>query len=290
MSSLRLFSRGVIGDVWRHVRTSAMFWIAVFIVGGVSFVALFPSFFTDVDPHYCTLKNSFADPRSGHIFGFDRQGCDVFARTVYGAHTSLFVGVMTTLVSVVSGTIVGVYAGYRGGFIDSLLSRITDIFFSIPFILAAIVMMQLFKFDRTQWLVVMVISTFAWPTVARIVRSAVLEVKQEEYIRAAVCMGQNSLTIIIRHILPNIFGSIVTYAATSLGVYIMAEATLSFLGIGLPPDMISWGSDISSARSALRQAPSVLFFPSGMLALTVLGFMMLGDVLRNAFNVKTRSE
>ena len=192
------------------------------------------------------------------------------------------------LLSVTIGVIMGSIAGYRGGWADSLLSRVTDIFFAIPFVLAAIVIMQIFKESRTIWTVVIVISLFGWPQIARICRSAVIEAKQEEYVTAARALGSGGWANMLRHILPNAAAPIIVYATVALGSYIVTEATLSFLGIGLPPTIVSWGADIASARSVLRQAPQVLFFPAGALAMTVLGFIMMGDVVRDALDPKAR--
>ena len=278
----------MLGEAWRQLRVRPIFWIASFLILMSVLIALFPTLFTSVDPRYCTLKNSLAAPEPGHPFGFNRQGCDIYARTIYGARASVSVGVLTMLLSVAIGTIMGSIAGYRGGWADSLLSRITDIFFAVPFVLAAIVVMQIFKDSRTIWTVVIVISIFGWPQIARICRGAVMEAKQEEYVTAARALGSSGWKNMVRHILPNAAAPIIVYATVALGSYIVTEATLSFLGIGLPPSIVSWGGDISSARSVLRQAPQVLFYPAGALALTVLGFIMMGDVVRDALDPKAR--
>lgn len=276
------------GEAWRQLRRRPIFWISALIIVLAVFVALFPELFTSADPRYGDLQYSLGLPENGHPFGFDKQGRDIFARTVYGARASVGVGVLAMLFSVAIGTIVGSIAGYRGGWVDSLLSRITDVFFAIPFVLAAIVVMQVFKESRTIWTVVVVISLFSWPQIARICRSVVLEAKQQEYVVAARALGAKGLSIMFRHILPNAAAPIIVYATVALGSYIVAEATLSFLGIGLPPTIVSWGADIASARDVLRQAPQVLFYPAGALATTVLGFIMLGDVVRDALDPKAR--
>lgn len=278
----------MIGEAWRQLRVRPIFWLASFLILMAVLVAFFPTLFTSVDPRYCTLKNSLGAPEPGHPFGFNRQGCDIYARTIYGARASVSVGILTMLLSVLIGTVMGSIAGYRGGWADSLLSRITDIFFAIPFVLAAIVVMQIFKESRTIWTVVIVISLFGWPQIARICRGAVMEAKQEEYVTAARALGSSGWKNMVRHILPNAAAPIIVYATVALGSYIVTEATLSFLGIGLPPTIVSWGGDISSARSVLRQAPQVLFYPAGALALTVLGFIMMGDVVRDALDPKAR--
>ena len=251
-------------------------------------LAAFPSLFTSMDPNFCELSRSMEAPSGGHPFGFDRQGCDIYARTIYGARASVTVGVFTTIAVTIMGAAFGSLAGYFGGWLDSLLSRITDVVFAIPFLLAAIVVMQMFRSYRATWTVVLVLAIFGWPQIARITRGAVMSVKNEEYVSAAKALGESKWTILMRHILPNSAAPIIVYATVALGTFIVAEATLSFLGVGLPPDIVSWGGDINKAQVALRTQPSVLFYPAGALALTVLSFIMMGDVVRDALDPKSR--
>lgn len=278
----------VFGEAWRQLRRRPIFWVAAILILFSVLMAFVPQLFTSVDPRMCQLSDSLEPARAGHPFGFDKQGCDIFARTIHGARASVLVGVLTMILAVVLGTAMGAVAGYRGGWVDALLSRITDIFFAIPFVLAAIVVMQIFKEQRTIITVVVVIAIFGWPQIARIARGAVMEAKQEEYVTAARSLGASGWANMIRHILPNAAAPIIVYATVALGSYIVTEATLSFLGIGLPPTVVSWGGDISAARQVLRQAPQVLFYPAGALALTVLGFIMMGDAVRDALDPKAR--
>ena len=247
-----------------------------------------PQWFTSVKPGVCVLGQQLKGPEPGHPFGFDRQGCDIYSRTVYGARASVAVGVLTTLLVVIIGTLIGSLAGYIGGFLDSVLSRITDIFFAIPLVLAAIVVMQMFKEQRTIVTVVLVLGIFGWTSIARITRGAVMSVKNDEYVIAAKALGASKSRILLQHILPNAAAPIIVYATVALGTFIVAEATLSFLGIGLPPTIVSWGGDISSAQASLRTQPMVLFYPAMALALTVLSFIMMGDVVRDALDPKSR--
>lgn len=283
----------MLGEAWRQLRVRPIFWISAFLILLAVVVALFPSLFTSVNPFDAHERyvpaNKYADPSWEHPFGCDKKGRDIYARVIYGARPSVEVGVLTMLLSVFIGTVMGSIAGYRGGWVDSLLSRITDIFFAIPFVLAAIVFMQMFKESRTVWIVVIVIAVFAWPQIARICRGAVMEAKQEEYVTAARALGSGGWANMIRHILPNAAAPIIVYATVSLGSYIVTEATLSFLGIGLPPTVISWGGDISDySQQALYDHPQILFYPAGALALTVLGFILMGDVVRDALDPKAR--
>lgn len=274
-------------EAWRSLRRRPLFWISATLILLVMLVAAFPSLFSSLDPRFCELKYSLDPPSAGHPFGFDRQGCDIYSRTIYGARASVTVGVLTTLAVVLIGSLVGAFAGFYGGWFDSLLSRVTDIFFAIPLVLAAIVVMQMYD-TVTVMTVTLVLAIFGWPQIARITRGAVMGVKNEDFITAAKALGSSRLMTLGRHIMPNSAAPIIVTATVSLGIFIVAEATLSFLGIGLPPTVTSWGADIAKAQASLRSQPSVLFYPAGALALTVLSFIMMGDVVRDALDPKAR--
>ena len=276
------------GEAWRYLRKRPLFWVSAVLILIAVLLAAFPSLFTNTDPRLCELTKSLAGPESGHPFGFDRQGCDIYARTVYGARASVAVGVLTTIVVVFIGTVLGSLAGFFGGWVDTVLSRFTDIFFAIPLVLAAIVVMQVFKEYRTILTVVMVLGIFGWTSIARITRGAVMSVKNEEFVTAARAVGASRSRQLLSHILPNAAAPIIVYATVALGTFIVAEATLSFLGVGLPPQIVSWGADISKAQVTLRTQPMVLFYPAVALALTVLSFIMMGDVVRDALDPKAR--
>ena len=276
------------GEAWRYLRRRPLFWIAAVMILVAILLAIAPGLFTSTDPRLCELSKSLAPAEPGHPFGFNRQGCDIYARVIYGARASVAVGVLTTILVVVLGSLIGAIAGFFGGWIDSVLSRITDIFFAIPLVLAAIVVMQMFKEHRTIVTVVLVLGLFGWVSIARITRGAVVSIKNEEFVQSARSIGASSWRILFSHILPNAAAPIISYATVALGTYIVAEATLSFLGIGLPPTFVSWGGDISDAQASLRVAPAVLFYPAGALGLTVLSFIMMGDVVRDALDPKAR--
>ncbi|MGP9724972.1 ABC transporter permease [Corynebacterium sp. AOP40-9SA-29] len=279
---------GFWGTAWRNLRRRPMFWISTVIILAVLLVAAFPGLFTSTDPTTANLEDSLEPAREGHPFGFTQQGYDVFARTIYGAQASVITGLVTTLVVALLGVVVGALAGFFGGWIDAVLSRLTDIFFAVPLLLAAIVLMQLFDV-RNVWTVVLVLSAFGWPQMARMVRGAVLQAKNNEYVQASRALGLTRGAILVRHILPNCLAPIIVMMTTNLGIYIVAEATLSYLGVGLPPDTVSWGNDISTAQDILRLSPEILFYPAGALAITVLGFILLGDTLKDALDPKERT-
>lgn len=278
---------GLWGAAWQDLRRRPLFWVSALIILLVILVAAFPSLFTSTDPHAANLRDSLAPARTGHLMGFTQQGYDVYARVVYGARASVIVGIGVTLAVTVLGIVLGALAGYVGGWVDAIVSRITDMFFAIPLILAGIVLMQLFA-ERTIWSVVIVLAAFGWPQMARVVRSSVISVKNEEYVTASRALGLSPTGILFRHVLPNCLAPVIVMATTSLGIYIVAEATLSYLGIGLPTTTVSWGNDISVAQQVLRQAPSNLFWPATALAVTVLGFILMGDALKDSLDPKER--
>ena len=276
-------------DAWRTLRRNPLFIISAILIVFIIFVALFPGVFTKTDPNYCTLDDSLEPARPGHPFGFDMQGCDVYARVVYGTRTSLSVGILSTLIVVAVGTLIGAIAGFCGGWIDAVLSRIVDIFMAIPMLLGAIVVLQMFRTVTSIWKVVLVLALFGWVSTARIARGAVLSSKNLEFTTASTALGSTPMRNLFRHILPNSLAPIIVIATTSLGSYIVSEATLSFLGIGLPSTTVSWGGDISNAQSILRTDPMVLFYPSVALAVTVLAFIMMGDAVKDALDPKSRT-
>ena len=233
------------GEAWKRLRRRPLFWFAATIIFFAITISHFPSLFTSQDPRYCVLSRSLGAPELwSHPFGFDKQGCDIYSRVIYGARASVSVGVLTTIAVVIIGGTIGAIAGYIGGWIDSLLSRITDVFFAIPLLLAAIVFMQMFKESRSIAMVVVVLSTFAWTSIARITRGSVMSAKNEEFVTAARATGASRGRILMSHIIPNSMAPIIVYATVALGTFIVSEASLSFMGIGLPTTVVSWGADI----------------------------------------------
>jgi oligopeptide transport system permease protein len=275
-------------DTWRSLRRRPKFVVAAALILLFLVVAMFPALFTSADPGYADPYQSLLAPSAAHWFGTDLQGHDIYARTVYGARASITVGVGATLVVFVVGGALGALAGFYGGWIDAVVSRVADVFFGIPLLLAAIVLMQVMH-HRTVWTVVAILALFGWPQLARIARGAVLAVRDNEYVVAAQALGLSRFGILIRHVVPNALGPVIAVAAISLGLFIVTEATLSYLGVGLPPSVVSWGGDINVAQTRLRAGSPILFYPAGALALAVLAFLMMGDVLRDALDSTSRA-
>ncbi|SOX56367.1 ABC transporter permease [Mycobacterium ahvazicum] len=280
---------GFWGQTWRKLHRRPKFIVAGLMILIIVLMALFPALFTDADPAYADPSQSLLGPSAAHWFGTDLQGHDIYARTVYGARASVTVGLGATLLVFVAGGALGALAGFYGGWIDAVVSRVTDVFFGLPLLLAAIVLMQVLR-HRTVWTVIIILALFGWPQVARIARGAVLEVRASDYVLAAKALGLSRFQTLLRHALPNAAGPVIAMSTIALGAFIVTEATLSYLGVGLPTSVVSWGGDINLAQTRLRAGSPILFYPAGALALTVLAFMMMGDALRDALDPASRAE
>ncbi|MBF9067671.1 ABC transporter permease [Streptacidiphilus fuscans] len=274
-------------DAWRELRRNPIFIISGILIIFLIIVAFWPGLFTSTSPLNCDLSKSELGPTSGHPFGFDTQGCDVFARTIHGARASITVGVFATLGTAILGTVLGGLAGFFGGWIDAVVSRIADIFFGIPILLGGLVFLSVIP-NQSVWIVVAFIVVLGWPQLARIARGAVITARQQDYVTAARALGASNSRLMLRHILPNALAPIIVVATIALGTYISLEATLSYLGVGLKPPTVSWGIDISAAADSFRNAPHMLLFPAGALCITILAFIMLGDAVRDALDPKLR--
>ncbi|MGA7052462.1 MAG: ABC transporter permease [Mycobacterium sp.] len=274
--------------IWRGLRRRPKFVIAAMLILLVLVVAAFPALFSGTDPTYGDPGQSLLGPSAAHWFGTDLQGHDIYARTVYGARASVTVGLGATLVVFIVGGALGALAGFYGGWVDAVVSRATDVFFGIPLLLAAIVLMQVMH-HRTVWTVISILALFGWPQVARIARGAMLEVRSSDYVLAAKALGASRFQILLRHALPNALGPVIAVATIALGLFIVTEATMSYLGVGLPTSVVSWGGDINLAQTRLRSGSPILFYPAGALAITVLAFMMMGDALRDALDPASRA-
>lgn len=278
-------------DAWRQCRVRPLFWVCSFIIFVLVLAAFFPSLFTSADPRECSLENSLLRPSKDHWFGTDLQGCDYYARVVYGTRVSISVGLLVTFGATIVAIVGGSIAGYYGGLSDTLIARLTDVWFSIPTLLGGIVLLTVLDDvfgNRGIPQVSLVLIIFGWPTMLRLVRSAVLTVKENDFVDAARSLGASNFRIITRHLLPNAITPVIVYATITVGVVISAEATLSFLGVGLRLPSISWGLMISNADDRILTSPHLLLFPGLVLSITVFAFILLGDVLRDALDPKLR--
>lgn len=281
-------------DAWRELRAKPLFWISAFIIVVFVVMAIAPGLFTDTDPREAVLGESNKSPDGTNWFGRDTQGYDIYARCIYGARASILVGLFATLGTALVGSVFGLIAGYAGGAVDGVISRVSEIFFALPLLLGAIIILYTLRGDDDGYLwiigqVVIVLVVLGWPGVFRLMRSSVLQIKPNDYVQAARALGASPTRISFSHILPNALGPVIVVATINLGAYISAEAALSFLGIGLRPPTVSWGVMISDATASMRSSPHTLWFPAAFLSIAVLGFIMLGDAVRDAFDPKSRA-
>ncbi|WP_433452297.1 ABC transporter permease [Streptomyces sp. CA-142005] len=279
--------RSLWSDAWRDLRHNPVFLVSAVVILFLVFISVWPQAIATGSPLKCDLAKAQDGPGPGAPFGYDGQGCNVYTRTVYGARTSVTVGVLATLGVGVLGSVLGALAGYFGGVWDSFLSRITDIFFAIPVVLGGLVLLSVVT-SNTVWPVIGFMVLLGWPQISRIARGSVITAKQNDYVQAARALGASDSRILLRHIAPNAVAPVIVVATIALGTYIALEATLSYLGVGLKPPSVSWGIDISAASPYIRNAPHALLWPSGALAITVLAFIMLGDAVRDALDPKLR--
>jgi oligopeptide transport system permease protein len=281
-------------DAWYDLRRRPMFIVSMALITFIVVMAVFPGLFTSVDPTHQDLSHSRETPSAHAWFGYDVQGRDIYARVIYGARWSILVGVLAAGLTVLIGGTLGILAGYLGGWLDSVLSRLAEIFYGLPFVLGAIIILTSFRSAGVNgafaivFAVVLSISLLSWPVSMRIMRSAAISAKQQDYVKAARALGASTRRVIIKHLLPNCLAPVLVWATIALGAFIGVEATLSFLGIGLRSPAVSWGVMIADSRNFIRVAPHLLFFPAGFLVVTVLSFVMLGDAVRDALDPKLR--
>ncbi|WP_329001694.1 ABC transporter permease [Kribbella sp. NBC_00709] len=274
--------------VWATVRRRVLFWLPLGVLVVLLLMAVFPRLFTSTDPRACDISSSAHPSSPGHPFGQDLQGCDIYANVVHGARASLSVGLVCTLIALAIAVLVGTVAGYLGGWADSVLARLTDVFLGFPFLLGAIVVLNSLG-KRSVLSVSLVLALFSWPALARMVRTTVRATRDAEYVQAAKAMGFPTSRILTHYVLPNAIGPVLAVATLTVGGVIVAESTLTFLGLGLRAPSISWGLQLATAQSRFQQAPHTLIYPGLFLAATVLSLITLGDVLRDAVNPKGRS-
>ncbi|MDH3682378.1 MAG: ABC transporter permease [Acidimicrobiia bacterium] len=285
------------GDAWLILKGRWLFWVSLGIIVTFVSMAIVPQLFVWPSPGpddpsglFCFLSDARQPPSSSHWYGTDVQGCDYYAQVTHGARVSLIVALFATLITVIVGILLGGLAGYYGGGVDSLVSRLADGFFALPYLVGAIVVLSALTTQegRQIWQVTVAIGFLGWPAVVRLYRSTVLQVKNLEYVQAARALGASDARIIFRHILPNAVAPTLVYTTIGMGAVISVEATLSFLGIGLPINSISWGIMISEAGTRIEQSPHLLFFPGLYLIVASLGFVLMGEQLREAFDPRFR--
>lgn len=270
----------------RTIRKSVTATLGLVLITFFIFIAIFGPTLAPKDPIEQTLTRRLEPPSLEYPLGTDRFGRDILSRLMVGARLSLVLGVSAVSIAVVSGVTVGLLTGYRGGKFDIVVMRFIDILQAFPVYIMAIAIIAILGPSYTNTMIAVGVSTF--PRFARITRGEVLKVVNFDYIEASRIVGASSNRILVRHILPNIFGPILVMATLLLGAAVLAEAGLSFLGLGPSPPAPAWGLMINDGLTVMRRAPWVALFPGLAIMFVVLGFNLLGDGLRDALDPRTR--
>lgn len=274
-------------DAWRRLRKNKLAMLGLAIVIFLIILAIFAPLLAPYDPNARVKADSALGPGSTYFFGTDLLGRDIFSRVIYGSRISIEVGIIAVGISVVLGLFFGALAGYFGRWADAIIMRVADIFFAFPYILGAIAIMTILGSGIVN--IFIAIGLLGWAYFARIFRGSILSIKNKEYIEAARALGASNTRIIVRHIFPNSTAPIIVYATMNVGTAIIVEAALSFLGIGVQPPTPAWGKMLSEALSYIDIAPWMMLFPGLAIVITVLGFVLLGDGLRDAFDPKMKN-
>jgi len=257
--------------------------VATIIIVILTMSSIF-AFLSPYDPNAIDLSNRLGKPDMENVFGTDDLGRDYFTRALYGGRVSLTVGLSSMLISTIIGTIIGAISGYLGGRIDNLIMRTIDILMSIPTFFLILILNAYLKPGIQN--IIIIIGMFSWMGIARIVRAETLSIKEREYVLYSEVSGEKSGNIILKHIIPNIFPTIIVASTINIASAILTESSLSFLGLGVQQPNSSWGSMLKNAQSHIGEAPFLALFPGLLILFTVLSFNVLGDIFRVAFEPK----
>jgi peptide/nickel transport system permease protein len=272
---------------FRHVTAQPLAATGLLLLAIFAVAAIFAPLISPDNPATIDLNHRLAPPGPGHWFGADELGRDIFSRIIYGSRLSLVVAVSVVACSLFLGVLFGGIAGYYGGVLDTILNIfVMNAFLALPGILLAIAFVAFLGPGTIN--LVLALSIGGWVGYARLVRGQVLAVREREFVEAARALGASDLRIFVRHILPNIVQPLIVQSAIGMAGAVLAEATLSFLGLGVPPPAASWGSMLNDARSHLFDAPHLVIFPALAVLLGVLSFNFLGDALRDYLDPRTR--
>ncbi|WP_425340758.1 ABC transporter permease [Crocosphaera watsonii] len=283
--------------IWHKFRRNPLAIFGFIILTIIFFSVMLGSFIYQVPIDKIDFSKMSALPSFDHPFGTNSLGQDILARVLFGGRISLTVGILAMFVAIFLGTTIGAIAGFYGGVIDNLLMRLTDLFLALPQLPLLLLVVYLFREPIKQIagpelgifiLVIIVIGGLNWMSVARLIRGNILKLKEMEFVKAAITLGANSQRIILIHLLPNVVSLIIVAATLGVGNAIITESTLSFLGLGFPPDVPTWGQMLFQAKDYLDTAPHTAFFPGLAIFLTVLSINYIGDGLRDAFDPKNR--
>ncbi len=262
--------------------------LGMILILGVAAIALLAPLLAPYTIHAQDLSNRLLGSSLSHPLGLDELGRDILSRLMYGARTSLLVGLSVVSVSLVFGTAVGCLAGYRGGLTDEVIMRLVDVLLAFPGILLAIAMVAVLGPGLNH--LIFALCAIGWVSYTRLARAQVLKIREIEYVSAARALGGSAPRILVRHLLPNILGPMIVQATFGIAGVILSEASLSFLGLGIQPPFPSWGSMLRSGTEHILQAPHLTIYPGTAIAATVLGFNFLGDGLRDLLDPRSTGE
>jgi len=280
-------ARSNVQRAWSRLRRNRSAVAGLVVVAILVLSAVFAPWLAPYDPYRVNLDNRLQPPGGAHLLGTDELGRDILSRLLYGARVSLWVGIVTVFASGLIGVSGGLVAGYLGGYWDAVIMRVVDIFLAFPVILLAIAIVAVRGPGLNNVLVALAL--VYWTAYARVARSVVLTLREEEYMWAARTLGASPPRIMVRHLLPNAVAPLVVLASLGMGTAILAEAALSFLGLGIQPPEASWGSMLNSGMQFLRDASFMTTMPGLAIFVTVLGFNLLGDGLRDALDPRLRA-
>lgn len=282
----RIESRSFWKDAWIRFRRNRLAIVSIWVVLAIILFLIFAPMFYSWDYETIDWDNLATPPSAEHWFGTDENGRDILARIAYGGRISWVVGILTAVFSLIIGVTYGALSGYLGGWVDSLMMRTLEILDSLPSLF--VIIMVTVIFGNNLVVLICLLSLTHWYGKARIIRSLTASVKSREFIDAAKVIGVSSRSIVLKHIIPNLMSTIVIYLSISIPGAMLAESTLSFLGLGVQEPLASWGSLISNGSQVLQVAPWLLFFPSLFLSLTIFALTFIGDALRDALDPKDR--
>lgn len=281
-------SRSQFADMWRRYKRNKLAMIGLVVVVALVVIALIQPLISPYDPYDQNLMNTLSPPGGAHLLGTDSLGRDLYSELLYGLKLALLVGICTMLGSLIVGVALGAIAGYRGGFSDGLIMRITDIFLAFPYLIGALLIVRTFGSGVTQVIIALVV--LGWPIGARLMRGQMLALREAEYVEAARSIGASDWRIVIRHILPNAIQPVFIYSFTSIGVAVVAMASLAYLGVGVPPDTPEWGRLINQGIEQVQVAGKdyLWIYPSVAICVTTLAFAFMADGLRDSLDPKLR--
>ena len=273
-------------DAWRRFKQNKLAIAGIFVILFLGIMSFIGGPISGHNYYDNDLVNANLSPSSEHWFGTDNLGRDIFARTWYGAKISLFIGLTAAFIDLIIGIIWGSVSGYLGGKVDEYMMRVADILSGVPYLLVVILLMVIMK--PGLWTLIIAMTITGWINMARIVRGEVMRLKAEEYVLAAKSLGASSWRILSKHLIPNTLGPILVTLTLTVPTAIFTEAFLSFLGLGVPAPLASWGTMSSDALQSFRYYPFQLFFPAFFICLTMLAFNVVGDGMRDALDPKDR--